>query len=206
MPTIQQLVRKGRTKLEYKSKSPALDGCPQRRGVCTRVYTTTPKKPNSAMRKVARVKLTNGKNEIIVANAGGRVVRFPEDLVRDMGRVSTGVQSIILDDDPRDRVVGMCVVNDVEKESIMVLSENGYGKRTGVDEYRKTSRHCKGVKTMAITDKTGYVVATEVVTDDDDLMSYIHLWQSGLQESLPDLRFHFPGWKLPGIHKPAAPQ
>ena len=61
MPTIQQLVRKGRTKLEYKSKSPALDGCPQRRGVCTRVYTTTPKKPNSAMRKVARVKLTNGK-------------------------------------------------------------------------------------------------------------------------------------------------
>ena len=120
--------------------------------------------------QVIGVELTNGKNEIIVANAGGRVVRFPEDLVRDMGRVSTGVQSIILDDDPRDRVVGMCVVNDVEKESIMVLSENGYGKRTGVDEYRKTSRHCKGVKTMAITDKTGYVVATEVVTDDDDLM------------------------------------
>ena len=61
MPTIQQLIRKGRTKMEYKSKSPALDSCPQRRGVCTRVYTTTPKKPNSAMRKVARVKLTNGK-------------------------------------------------------------------------------------------------------------------------------------------------
>src|SRR6478735_649177 len=61
MPTIQQLVRKGRTKLTFKSKSPALDSCPQRRGVCTRVYTTTPKKPNSAMRKVARVRLTNGK-------------------------------------------------------------------------------------------------------------------------------------------------
>ena len=61
MPTIQQLVRKGRQKMEYKSKSPALDSCPQRRGVCTRVYTTTPKKPNSAMRKVARVRLTNQK-------------------------------------------------------------------------------------------------------------------------------------------------
>ena len=61
MPTIQQLVRKGRVKLTFKSKSPALDSCPQRRGVCTRVYTTTPKKPNSAMRKVARVRLTNGK-------------------------------------------------------------------------------------------------------------------------------------------------
>ena len=61
MPTIQQLVRKGRQQMEYKSKSPALDSCPQRRGVCTRVYTTTPKKPNSAMRKVARVRLTNGK-------------------------------------------------------------------------------------------------------------------------------------------------
>ena len=64
MPTIQQLVRKGRTKLEFKSKSPALDSCPQKRGVCTRVYTTTPKKPNSAMRKVAKVRLTN-KQEII---------------------------------------------------------------------------------------------------------------------------------------------
>ena len=61
MPTIQQLVRKGRTKITKKSKSAALDSCPQRRGVCTRVYTTTPKKPNSAMRKVARVRLTNGK-------------------------------------------------------------------------------------------------------------------------------------------------
>ena len=120
--------------------------------------------------QVIGVELTNGNNEIIVANAGGRVVRFEESKVREMGRVSTGVQSIILDDDPRDRVVGMCVVNDVENESIMVLSENGYGKRTGVDEYRKTGRHCKGVKTIAITEKTGYVVATEVITDEDDLM------------------------------------
>ncbi len=91
MPTIQQLVRKGRKKLTFKSKSPALDSCPQRRGVCTRVYTTTPKKPNSALRKVARVRLTNGKEvnayipgeghnlqeHSIVLIRGGRVKDLP---------------------------------------------------------------------------------------------------------------------------------
>ena len=60
MPTIQQLVRLSRTKVIYATKSPALKSCPQRRGICTRVYTTTPKKPNSAIRKVARVRLTSG--------------------------------------------------------------------------------------------------------------------------------------------------
>ena len=120
--------------------------------------------------QVIGVELTNGKNEIIIANAGGRAVRFDEDQVRSMGRVATGVQSIVLDDDPRDQVVGMCVINDVETESIMVLSENGFGKRTDVEEYRKTSRHAKGVKTLAITEKTGYLVAITVVKDDDDLM------------------------------------
>ena len=119
---------------------------------------------------VKAVALTNGHNEIIVANAGGRAVRFNESGVRSMGRNSTGVYSIVLDDDPRDGVVGMCVINDVEKESIMVLSEKGFGKRTDVEEYRITSRHAKGVKTMNITEKTGYLVALEVVTDDDDLM------------------------------------
>ena len=119
---------------------------------------------------VVSVELTNGHNEIIVANAGGRAVRFNETEVRPMGRVSTGVRSIVLDDDPRDGVVGMCVINDVENESIMVLSENGFGKRTDVEEYRKTSRHCKGVKTIAITEKTGYLVAILVVKDEDDLM------------------------------------
>ena len=119
---------------------------------------------------VVAVELTNGNNEIIVANAGGRAVRFNESDVRPMGRVSTGVQSIILDNDPRDGVIGMCVINDVENESIMVLSENGFGKRTDVEEYRKTNRHCKGVKTMAITEKTGYLVAILVVKDEDDLM------------------------------------
>ena len=119
---------------------------------------------------VKAVALTNGHNEIIVANAGGRAVRFNESGVRSMGRNSTGVYSIVLDDDPRDGVVGMCVINDVEKESIMVLSEKGFGKRTDVEEYRITSRHAKGVKTLNITEKTGYLVALEVVTDEDDLM------------------------------------
>ena len=119
---------------------------------------------------VVAVELTNGNNEIIVANAGGRAVRFNESDVRPIGRVSTGVRSIILDNDPRDGVIGMCVINDVENESIMVLSENGFGKRTDVEEYRKTNRHCKGVKTIAITEKTGYLVAILVVKDEDDLM------------------------------------
>ena len=120
--------------------------------------------------QVIGVELTNGQNEIIIANAGGRAVRFDESQVRPMGRTATGVQSIVLDDDPRDGVVGMCVINDVQTESIMVLSENGFGKRTGVEEYRKTSRHAKGVKTLAITEKTGYLVAVTVISDDDDLM------------------------------------
>ncbi len=125
--------------------------------------------------QVIGVELTNGKNEIIIANAGGRAVRFDEDQVRSMGRTATGVQSIILDADPRDQVVGMCIINEPETESIMVLSENGFGKRTRVkiddeDVYRKTSRHAKGVKTLDITDKTGYLVAITVVKDEDDLM------------------------------------
>ena len=120
--------------------------------------------------QVIGVELTNGKNEIIIANAGGRAVRFDEEQIRSMGRTATGVQSIILDDDPRDGVVGMCIINVVETESIMVLSEHGFGKRTNVEEYRKTTRHAKGVKTLAITEKTGYLVAITVVKDDDDLM------------------------------------
>ncbi|MBP3712823.1 MAG: DNA gyrase subunit A [Bacteroidaceae bacterium] len=125
--------------------------------------------------QVIGVELTNGKNEIIIANAGGRAVRFDETQVRPMGRMATGVQSIVLDDDPRDGVVGMCIINDPETESIMVLSENGFGKRTKVrcddeDVYRKTSRHAKGVKTLDITEKTGYLVALTVIKDEDDLM------------------------------------
>jgi small subunit ribosomal protein S12 len=87
MPTIQQLVRKGRKKLGYKSKSPALDNCPQRRGVCTRVYTTTPKKPNSAMRKVARVRLTNSKEvNVYIPGEGHNLQEHSIVLIRG-GRV-----------------------------------------------------------------------------------------------------------------------
>lgn len=120
--------------------------------------------------QVIGVELTNGKDEIIVANAAGRAIRFSEEAVRPMGRVSTGVQSIILNEDGSDHVIGMCVINDVEKESIMVLTENGFGKRTDVEAYRKTSRHAKGVKAMDITEKTGKLVAITVIKDDDDLM------------------------------------
>ena len=119
--------------------------------------------------EVVGVRLTNGENEIIMANRNGRAVRFNEDQVRTMGRVSTGVLGMRLDDGD-DEVVGMVCVNDPETETIMVVSENGYGKRTGIEDYRKTARGKKGVKTLAITEKTGSLVAIKVVTDDNDLM------------------------------------
>ncbi len=120
--------------------------------------------------RVIGVELTNGHNEIVIANRNGRAIRFNEDQVRTMGRVSTGVNSIVLDNDSDDEVIGMAVVNDVENETILVLSDQGFGKRTDVDEYRKTSRHAKGVKTLNITEKTGRVVSLLVVKDEDDLM------------------------------------
>ena len=119
--------------------------------------------------EVVDVRLTNGKNEIILANRNGRAVRFDEETVRPMGRVSTGVRGMQLDGDD-DQVVGMIVVNNAETENVMVVSENGYGKRSQVEEYRKTNRGGKGVKTFAITEKTGRLVAIKNVTDDNDLM------------------------------------
>ena len=119
--------------------------------------------------EVVDVRLTNGKNEIILANRNGRAVRFDEEAVRPMGRVSTGVRGMQLDGDD-DQVVGMIVVNNAETENVMVVSENGYGKRSQVEEYRKTNRGGKGVKTFAITEKTGRLVAIKNVTDDNDLM------------------------------------
>ena len=119
--------------------------------------------------KVIAVRLTNGHNEILLANRNGRAVRFDENQVRCMGRVSTGVRGMTLDGGD-DEVVGMVCVNDRETETIMVVSENGYGKRSEVDDYRKTSRGVKGVKTLNITDKTGLLVAIKVVTDENDLM------------------------------------
>lgn len=119
--------------------------------------------------EVVDVRLTNGSNELILADRNGRAVRFNESEVRDMGRASTGVRGMLLDGGD-DVVVGMIVVNDPEKETAMVVSENGYGKRSAIEDYRKTSRAKKGVKTMAITEKTGRLVAIKNVTDQNDLM------------------------------------
>ena len=119
--------------------------------------------------EVVDVRLTNGKNEIILANRNGRAVRFDEDAVRAMGRVSTGVRGMQLDGDD-DQVVGMIIVNNADTETVMVVSENGYGKRSQVEDYRKTNRGGKGVKTFSITEKTGRLVAIKNVTDDNDLM------------------------------------
>ena len=125
--------------------------------------------------EVVDVRLTNGHNELIMANRNGRAVRFNENAVRTMGRVSTGVRGMRLDGDD-DAVVGMIVVNDPKNETVMVVSENGYGKRTAVvdendeDVYRKTNRGGKGVKTLNITEKTGRLVAIKNVTDQNDLM------------------------------------
>ena len=119
--------------------------------------------------QVIQVGLTNGDSEIIIANKYGRAIRFHESKVREMGRMSTGVKAITLDDE-NDEVVGMVCINDKEKESIMVVSEQGYGKRSYIDDYRITNRGGKGVKTMNITDKTGNLIAIKNVTDENDLV------------------------------------
>ena len=119
--------------------------------------------------EVVDVRLTNGSNELIIADRNGRAVRFDEDQVRTSGRAAMGVRGMMLDDDD-DAVVGMIVVNDPDKETAMVVSEEGYGKRSEIGEYRKTSRAKKGVKTIAITEKTGKLVAIKNVTDENDLM------------------------------------
>lgn len=119
--------------------------------------------------EVVGVRLTNGHNELLLADRNGHAVRFNESTVRAMGRVSTGVRGMRLDGDD-DEVIGMVVVNKPEVETIMVVSENGYGKRSQVEDYRMTNRGGKGVKTLSITEKTGRLVAIKVVTDDNDLM------------------------------------
>ena len=119
--------------------------------------------------EVVDVRLTNGKNELIIANRNGRAVRFNESAIRTMGRVATGVRGMRIDEGD-DAVVGMVVVNNPEQETIMVVSEEGYGKRSQVEDYRITNRGTKGVKTLNITDKTGRLVAIKNVTDENDLM------------------------------------
>ena len=119
---------------------------------------------------VIEVRMTNGNNEIIIANRNGRAIRFHEAAVRVMGRTATGVRGITLDNDGQDEVVGMICIKDLETESVMVVSEQGYGKRSDIEDYRKTNRGGKGVKTMNITDKTGKLVTIKSVTDENDLM------------------------------------
>ncbi|WP_237039375.1 DNA gyrase subunit A [Phocaeicola faecalis] len=120
--------------------------------------------------KVIEVRMTNGNNEIIIANRNGRAIRFHESAVRVMGRTATGVRGMTLDEDGSDEVIGMICIKDPETESIMVVSEQGYGKRSDIEDYRKTNRGGKGVKTLNITDKTGKLVAIKSVTDENDLM------------------------------------
>ena len=119
--------------------------------------------------KVIDVCLTDGKNEIILANRNGRAIRFNEEKVRCMGRVSTGVRGMQLDDE-NDEVVGMIALPEDTQNSIMVVSEQGFGKRSNLDDYRITNRGGKGVKTINITEKTGKLIAIKSVNDDNDLV------------------------------------
>ncbi|MFC2657951.1 MAG: DNA gyrase subunit A, partial [Segatella sp.] len=119
--------------------------------------------------EVVDVRLTNGRNELIMANRNGRAVRFNENTIRTMGRTATGVRGMRLDGGD-DEVVGMVTVNEAETETVMVVSEQGYGKRSQVEDYRVTNRGGKGVKTLAITEKTGRLVSIKNVTDENDLM------------------------------------
>ena len=119
---------------------------------------------------VIEVRMTNGNNEIIIANRNGRAIRFHEAAVRVMGRTATGVRGVTLDNDGQDEVVGMICIKDLETESVMVVSEQGYGKRSEIEDYRKTNRGGKGVKTINITEKTGKLVTIKSVTDENDLM------------------------------------
>ncbi|NML68480.1 DNA gyrase subunit A [Chryseobacterium sp. RP-3-3] len=112
--------------------------------------------------------LTNGTSQIMIATKNGKCIRFPEEKVREVGRGSIGVRGIAMDDD--DEAIGMIVVNDVEKETVLVVSEKGYGKRTAVEDYRITNRGGKGVITLNITEKTGNLIAIQNVTDEDGLM------------------------------------
>jgi DNA gyrase subunit A len=116
-----------------------------------------------------QVCLTNGNNEVLIANRNGRAIRFHESKVRVMGRTAAGVRGMILDNEP-DEVIGMVCIKDQERESVLVVSEKGYGKRSKITDYRITNRGGKGVKTINVTEKTGKLVGMKSVTEDNDLM------------------------------------
>ncbi len=145
--------------------------------------------------EVVDVRLTNGHNELIMANRNGRAVRFNEDQIRSMGRTSTGVRGMRLDGGD-DEVIGMIVVNHADQESVMVVTENGYGKRSQVEDYRKTKRGGKGVKTLNITEKTGRLVAIKNVTDENDLMI---INKSGIAIRLPVAEVRVTGRATQGV-------
>ena len=113
-------------------------------------------------------RLTDGNSEIMIATKNGKCIRFPEEKARAVGRSSIGVRGISLEDN--DEVIGMIVVNDLENDTVLVVSEKGYGKRTAVEDYRVTNRGGKGVITLNITEKTGNLIAIQSVTDEDGLM------------------------------------
>jgi DNA gyrase subunit A len=114
-------------------------------------------------------KLTNGEQDIMLAVKSGKAIRFPESKVRSMGRNASGVRAITVDSET-DEVVGMIVVKEGDGFDVMVVSEQGYGKRSALEDYRITNRGGKGVKTITVTDKTGELVSLKAVTDEDDLM------------------------------------
>ena len=118
--------------------------------------------------QLLEVKLTSGEAEVMIAAREGKAIRFNEATVRPMGRVSSGVRAISIEDD--DEVIGMITIEPNSKQDVLVLSENGYGKRTDLDEYRITNRGGKGVKTINVTEKTGKLISIQAVTDDNDLM------------------------------------
>ena len=120
--------------------------------------------------RVIEVRMTNGNNEIIIANRNGRAIRFHESTVRVMGRTATGVRGITLDEDGQDEVVGMICIKDAATETIMVVSEQGYGKRSEIEDYRITNRGGLGIKNYAVTEKTGSVVGIKVVDGSEDLL------------------------------------
>ena len=130
--------------------------------------------------QLIEAKLTTGNSEVLIAAKEGKAIRFNEEAVRPIGRTGAGVKGITIEDD--DEVIGMVCVEPDSKEDILVVSENGYGKRTDLDDYRITNRGGKGVKTLQITEKTGKLIAIKSVTDDNDLMI---INRSGLTIRIP---------------------
>lgn len=130
--------------------------------------------------QLIEAKLTTGNSEVLIATKEGKAIRFNEEAVRPIGRTGAGVKGITIEDD--DEVIGMVCVEPDSKEDILVVSENGYGKRTDLDDYRITNRGGKGVKTLQITEKTGKLIAIKSVTDDNDLMI---INRSGLTIRIP---------------------